>query len=159
MHSKPRKENFLFEQLRYKEIEVFNPLFILPSVNHRQVTCKPYFPGYLFVHVDIELIGLSNLKWFPGAVGVVCFGGEPAYLPDGIIVMLQKKMNHQNAFVFEPGARFKKGAPVRITQGPLEGYRGIFDEYLPGKERARILLNTLMDRAFPAEISIHNLAD
>lgn len=159
MHSKPRKESFLFEQLRYQNIEVYNPLLVLKGSHAEKAALMPFFPGYIFIHVDIEAIGFSHLKWIPGAVGIVCFGGEPAYLPDPIMVLVQKKVDFLNASDDKNLPRYKKGDVVLICDGPLAGYRGIFDEYLPGKERARILLKTLSDRALHAEVPTRLLAE
>lgn len=159
MHSKPRKENFLFEQLRYHNIEVYNPFLLHTKSQAKNSIGKPFFPGYLFVHVDMESQGLSNLKWIPGSVGIVCFGGEPAYLPDILITLIKEKVNMLNSSTKESCPRYRKGDMVVIATGPLEGYRGIVDEYLPGKERVRILLKTLSERALLTEIPLWQLAD
>ena len=75
MQSKPQKEKLLYEQLRSREIETFYPSIRTKPVNPRARKYKSYFPGYMFVHVDLDLVGISALQWVPGAVGLVNFGG------------------------------------------------------------------------------------
>ena len=54
LHSKPRKEEFLAEQLELRKIETFAPCIRVQVVNPRARKVKPYFPGYIFVRTDLE---------------------------------------------------------------------------------------------------------
>ena len=47
-------------------------------VNQRARKKKPNFPGYLFIHMDLEQENPSALRWMPGAVGLVSFAKKPA---------------------------------------------------------------------------------
>ena len=91
MHSKPRKEAFLREQLRINGIEVYLPS--IPVKRSRVGKEKPFFPGYLFIHADLEKVPVSDLRWIPGAIGILCFGGEPADIHDGLIHAIQKHVD------------------------------------------------------------------
>jgi len=54
IRSKPRKEEFLAEQMQMRKLEIFEPLIRVQTVNPRARKIKPYFPGYVFVHLDLE---------------------------------------------------------------------------------------------------------
>lgn len=152
LRSKPRKEDVLWKQLLAQEIEVFYPRIRVHPVNPRARKLRPYFPGYMFVQVDLDDVGLSTFKWMPHAIGLVSFDGEPATVPDNLIHAIRKRVNE----IAEAGGEFynglKPGDPVRISSGPFAGYEAIFDARLPGSERVRVLIQMLSDRSVPVEL-------
>ena len=85
IQSKPQKEAFLREGLRIQRIEVYLPSIRLKPVNSRSRKEQPLFPGYLFVHVDLEKICISEFQRIPRSIGIVCYSGEPAYIGDLLI--------------------------------------------------------------------------
>ena len=152
LHSKPRKEELLYGQLILREIKTFYPRIKIKPVNPRAAKVKAYFPGYVFIHVDLVEIGMSSLQWLPGAIGLVSFGGEPASVPDGLIVAVRQKIDSINNHGNERIVRINHGEKVTITEGLLAGYEAIFDTSLPGEERVRVLLRHLQDRQFLVEL-------
>ena len=88
----------------------------------------------------------------PGAVGLVSFGGEPASVPEALIVAVRQKIDRINSIGGELFDGLKPGDKVKIAEGPLAGYEAIFDAQLPGAERVRVLLKHLQDRQFPVEL-------
>lgn len=143
LHSKPNKENLLREQLLARKIEVFYPEIRVHAVNPRARKIRPYFPGYLFVHVDLEQIGVSSLRWIPGAQNIVSCGGEPASVPDHLIQAIRRRVDEINAAGGELFDGLKPGERVVIQDGPFAGYEALFDARLPGRERVRVLLDLL----------------
>ena len=85
MHSKPQKEFFLEGQLSFRRVEVYCPTIRIPKPGQRKWKFRPYFPGYLFTHIDLDEVHASILRWLPGAVGLVDFGGKPAYVPESLV--------------------------------------------------------------------------
>ncbi len=152
LRSKPRKEEVLWQQLLAREYEVFFPRLRVHPVNPRSRKLRPYFPGYMFVQVDLEETGLSTFKWMPHAIGLVSFDNEPATVPDNLIHEVRKRVEEIAAAGGEFYDGLKQGDPVRISSGPFEGYEAIFDTRLPGSERVRVLIQMLSDRNIPVEI-------
>ncbi|SVC86882.1 uncharacterized protein METZ01_LOCUS339736, partial [marine metagenome] len=89
MHTKPHKERQVDSLLSSRKIETFLPLLKVNPVNPRAAREKPYFPSYLFVHVDIDVIGLSILRWTPGLLRMVEFGGELGTVPASLISQIR----------------------------------------------------------------------
>ncbi|HEX3049555.1 MAG TPA: transcription termination/antitermination NusG family protein [Aggregatilineaceae bacterium] len=143
LHSKPHKENQLNAYLRAQGHEVFYPTLKVQPVNPRSSKIRPYFPGYMFIHVDIDEVGISALQWVPGANRLVAFDGYPATVPDHVI----KELKSRVAQIEKAGGLIlqglERGDPVRITSGPFAGYEAIFDMRLSGNERVQILLDIL----------------
>ena len=152
LRSKPRKEEVLWQQLLAREVDVFFPRLKVNPVNPRSRKLRPYFPGYLFVQVDLEEVGLSIFKWMPHAIGLVSFDGEPADVPDNLIHAVQKRVEEIAAVGGEFYDGLQPGDPVRISNGPFAGYEAIFDMRLPGSERVRVLIQMLSDRKLPVEL-------
>jgi transcription antitermination factor NusG len=150
-HSKPRNEELLWRQFCLRNFESYYPCIKVPAVNPRARTVQPYFPGYLFVHVDLELIGRSALEWIPGAVGLVSFGYEPAFVPDSMIYEIKQRIESLKR-VSEKNIILRKGDHVVIDKGSFTSYEGIFDIQLSGSDRVRILLSLLDNRLLPVEM-------
>lgn len=146
LRCKPRKEDVVWKQVRDQGHEVFYPRLRVNPVNPRARKIKPYFPGYLFVRLDLETVGLSSLNWMPHTVGLVSFGGEPASVPDNLVFAIRQRVEEIAAAGGEVFDGLKKGDRVRINVGPFEGYEAIFNERLPGTERVRVLLQFITER-------------
>lgn len=155
LNVKPHKERIVNRFLRSKGVEVYFPTLRVEPVNPRASTIRPYFPGYLFVHLDLQDRGQNALRWTPGTRGLVRFGSEPAMVPDTLIDELRKRVAQANEMRDDP--ELKSGDRVRITGGPFEGYEGLFDTYLSGQDRAQILLAFLHTHPQRLKISTDDL--
>jgi len=142
-HSKPLKENLLWEQLCLRKLETFHPRIKVQPVNPRARKERAYFPGYVFVRVDLEQVNWSTLHWMPGGTGLVAFGAEPAYVPDSLIQAIRQRVEQINARGGEPLEELKRGDPVTIRGGAFDGYEAIFDGRGSGNERVCVLLTFL----------------
>jgi transcriptional antiterminator RfaH len=152
MKSKPNKESFLAGQLESHGVEVFFPRLRVTPVNPRSRKLLPYFPNYLFVHVDLEEVNVSTLRWMPGASGLVSFDGEPAPVPDFLIVAVQRQVDLLNASSRDLTSNLQPGDSITIQDGPFAGYEAVFDARLSGQSRVRVLLNLLQKRQMPLEL-------
>lgn len=149
---KPHKERPVFDILKAKNITVFYPALKVEPVNPRSRKERPFFPGYLFVNIDLEEMGRNFLQWTEGSHGLVQFGGEPATVPENLIHEISKRLDDLQARDQIEAEGMKRGDRVRITSGVFEGYEAIFDTRLPGKERVQVLLTYL--RAQPKRLQI-----
>jgi len=153
MHSKPQKEALLRERLRIQRIEVYLPSIRIKPVNPRARKEQPFFPGYLFVHVDLEKIPISELQRIPGSTGMVCYGGEPAYVGDALIQTIQKQVEEITDSADRYVDRFRSGDLVVIKDGPFATYKAMFDCRLSGSDRVRVLLELLQGQKMRLELS------
>ena len=152
LHAKPRKEGFLWGEIQVRQIDGFYPQIKVQAINPRARKIKPYFPGYLFVHIDPEN-GDSEVRWLPGSNGLVRFGGEPASVPDSVVNAIRQHLDTLNAAGGELLGQIRPGELVDITGGPFAGCEAIFDARLPGSERVRVLLKMVQSRLVPLELS------
>ena len=153
LRSKPRKEDVVWRQVQNLGFETFYPRLRVNPVNPRARKLRPYFPGYLFVNVDLEDAGMSTFQWMPHSMGLITFGGEPSAVPDHLIEAIRKRVEEINAAGGEVFDGLKAGDSVRISEGPFKGYEAIFDARLSGSERVRVLLELLgSQRQVPVEL-------
>jgi transcriptional antiterminator RfaH len=158
LRTKPRKEDAVWQQLHNKEVENYYPRVRIHPVNPRARKVKPYFPGYLFIRVDLDESGISTYQWMPHSLGLVSFGGEPAPIPDNLIYELKKRIQE----IAEAGGEIfdglKPGDAVRIHEGPFAGYEAIFDTRVDGQERVRVLLQFINNqREVPIELDVSQI--
>ena len=149
---KPHKERSVFQQLQFDQIEAYFPLVRVKPKNPRAAKQKPYFPGYMFVYVDLENLGANTLNWMPGTLGLVSFDGIPASVPTNLIFELQERLAEIEAAGGLELAGLKSGDRVRIVDGPFAGYEAIFDIQLPGSDRVQVLLAFLSQHPQPLKI-------
>lgn len=154
VRSKPNKERALALELTARNIDNYCPQILVKPANPRSRTLRPYFPGYLFVQVDLRQTGFSEINWVPYSQGLVAFGGDPTQVPDILIEKIRKKVEAINAAGGEQLAGLKQGDRVTISAGPFSGHEAVFDATLPGKERVRVLLDFLSRQQVGLEIPV-----
>jgi len=153
LHSKPNKEEFLYDQLLANRLEAFCPHIRVQPVNPRARRAKPYFPGYVFVQLDLGNVKTSALGWMPGANGLVSFDGLPADVPESLVQAIRRRVNEINDAGGELLESLRPGETVVIQDGPFAGYQAIFDSRSSGSDRVRVLLTLLRKRQVPLELS------
>lgn len=158
MHSKHRNEGLLWQQLCSRSLEVYYPCICTRSTKPRTRKVKPYFPGYLFVHTDLELVGASTLQWLPGAIGLIRYGSEPAYISNEILNALRARVNQINTTRKPLLQDMKTGEEIEVHSGPFAGYRGIFDSYISDRERVAVFLQFIRDQQVRVELPVGQIA-
>ena len=139
LFTKPRREFQVSEVLGEKDLETYVPAI---RVRRRGKTVeRPFFPRYMFVRVDFEEIGLSEVQWAPGLTRIVSLGGVPTRVPEAMVRQLRRRLRELNSEgVYSP---FRKGAQVRIKSGPLRDFEAVFDTHLSSADRVRVLVKVL----------------
>lgn len=157
LKSKPNKETLLLDQLLIRKVDAWYPRLTLKPVNPRSRRQRAYFPGYLFINVDLDTVPVSSLAWIPGASRLVSFDGQPASIPATLIDAIRAKVDRINDAGSELMESLRPGDRLHIHSGPFAGYQGIFDMRLSGTDRVRILLNLLQNRALRLEVPLAQL--
>jgi transcription antitermination factor NusG len=144
----------VWRQIKGQGFEVFYPRLRVHPVNPRARKIKPYFPGYMFVQVDLEEAGISTFQWMPHSLGLVSFGGEPAVVTDALIHAIRTRIEEIEAAGGEIYDGLHQGDRIFIKYGPFAGYEAMFDVRVSGTERVRIFLKWLSGRLVPLELDI-----
>lgn len=139
--TKVRRECFAQEQLVSRGVETFLPRIIEPSSRVRgKMTITPLFPGYLFLHIDLQE-QYFHVVWTPGVRKFVAFGALPCPVDEQVIEFLHARVGEEGILrlerVFLPGER------VSIRSGPFEGLAGIIERPVCARGRVRVLMELL----------------
>jgi len=160
VRTKPREEARAKQEFERQGFTVYLPLALVRITHARKVSWqpRPFFAGYLFLHLAPEERQWTRIRSTYGAVGAVHFGPFYPPVPDGVIAAIRARENERGLIELDrtPTAPFKKGDRVRLLTGSLSGLEGLFQE-MRGEDRALILLNWL-GRRISAEVSTQDIA-
>ena len=144
--TRPHRESVAEANLRRLGVETFCPQIKQDRIIRRkmQPAIAPLFPGYLFAQFSIDK-QYRAIEYARGVRRVVAFGSEPAIVDESLIETIRCRL--EDGYIVIPGSQLLPGQNVRIENGPLQGFQGIFEREIPGYQRAVILLNALSYQA------------
>ena len=137
---------------RLPGVEVFNPQLRLLRSTRRgpRWSTESLFPNYLLARFVLESM-LEKVRYTPAVKFVLRFGDRVAEIPDAVIEDLREGLAGLSCTVLTDAP--VEGEEVEIAAGAFVGMKGLVTRVLPGKQRARILLD-VMGRSVPAELSL-----
>lgn len=100
------------------------------------------FPNYLFLNANPMTDNLARVRSTRGVRNLVRFGMEPAEVPPEVIAELQTRGDKTSGLIRLLPPSLKPGAEVRVTEGPLAGFNGVFLT-MDGSERVILLMKVL----------------
>jgi len=156
LHCKPRKEAVVAKQLAYRNIEYYFPR-VSNKQNNSAGSGSPFFAGYLFVFVDIQKKGFNTINYVPFTYGIVCYGIEPAPIPEIFIQRLRSTLSDSKLSSAQSVQVYIPGDKIKVTEGLFEGMDGIFKGCRSGSERALILLNIISNQFINIEMPMKHI--
>jgi transcriptional antiterminator RfaH len=151
IQTKPKKENDAKSYLSMKGLEIFFPLMeSFSQVNGRmRREVKPLFPNYVFGNFD-PLRDFTLVKYGRGVNRIVSFGVDPTRISDAVIEEI--KTRSDDTGLVRKQFNLQLNDPVRVKSGPFRDFLGIFEKWMPEKERVRILLNMI---GYQPQVEMH----
>ena len=114
----------------------------------------PFFPGYLFISLDLSRDRWRSVNGTYGVAKLVMQGEYPVAVPAGVVEALQSSSDEFSVVEWRPEIR--PGDAVRIVAGPFSDMIGQL-ERLDGAGRVRVLLEIMggqVPAVFPEEIIV-----
>ncbi len=151
VYTRSRHEQKVNESLERKKIETFLPLIERWSrrKDRRKKIRVPLFPGYLFIHSDMDPHTHLEILKTKSVVRILCNEEKPATIPDEQIHAIQVLI--KNGVAVTPIPYLKEGMRVRVVNGILTGIEGILLKAKPNKHRL-VLSVDLLKEAVSVEI-------
>ena len=140
--TQPQRERLAAEQLEKQGFSVFFPR-ALKTVRHaRRVTNKhvSYFPGYIFVSLDLNADRWRQVNGTIGVRTLVMAGERPAVAPSDFIEHLREACDPANGLVSR--SDWQPGEKVRVMSGPFGDIVGVIAR-LDGPARIRVLMEMI----------------
>ena len=143
IQAKPRQEGIACENLERQNFYCFYPRIRRRKLRQGKIVylLEAYFPGYLFIRLDMSLDDLSPIRSTIGVSQLVKIGDTAVPVPKLVMQQLLLRFD-QEAIFDDTKTTFSKGQKVSVGEGILSGTEGLF-ESIKGVERAYVLLNIL----------------
>lgn len=134
-----QKETSLVTFLAQWGVEVFFPRIVQPGRTDKGLV--PLFPTYMFCRLDPEASVWPIAKWAPGMAYFLSCDGVPTRVPEQMVDYLERRVSQWNEQASV--SCLVQGERVEVLGGPFAGLEGIFQRYLPSKQRCQILLEVV----------------
>ena len=131
----------------------------LPHVQQRvrgKSQATPFFPGYLFVRADFQIVAPSKLNALPGVIRLLVIDDQPRSITPAVIEHIRLRVSDINAHGGLVTHHFHPGDTVRLKAGPFRGLEAAFLGPMKPSERARVLVDFLGGLR-EADVSIDDL--
>jgi transcriptional antiterminator RfaH len=144
IQSKPKQEYCVEKNLKSLDINVYLPVYMKKIKRNKTKIEKlsPLFSGYLFAQFNIDE-SYQKVKYTRGVKSIL---GRNDYLwtiTDEKIQAIKFREKNGVVLLRKKEDSFHKGDRIVIDEGDFEGWEGIFQEELPDRERAIILLTSV----------------
>ena len=115
----------------------------------KRSTTRKFFPGYMFVQMDLDQETFHLVKNTPKITGFLG-GTNPLPVPEKDINAINNQMT-DGAQKPKPRISFEEGENVRVIDGPFANFSGIVEEVKSEKQKVRVLVS-IFGRATPVEL-------
>jgi len=144
LHIRSGAETGAQARLAELEIETFLPL-VIRRVRHARRTYRdvkrPLFPGYFFARF-CPAAKLRTVNGSPGVLRVLGNPSGPQPVDVRVIDSIRERIG-EDGCVALVDRELAAGDAVRVTEGPLWGWSGVFERELSDTARVIILIETL----------------
>jgi transcriptional antiterminator NusG len=116
----------------------------------RKVSSRKFFPGYIFVNMQLDDETWHVIKNTPKVTGFVGHSTTPPEVPESEVVAIRQQME-EGALRPKPKMLFEVGEAVKVIDGPFQDFNGTVEEVRPEKGKVRVLIS-IFGRATPVEL-------
>jgi transcription termination/antitermination protein NusG len=116
----------------------------------RKITSRKFFPGYIFVNMELDDETWHVIKNTPKVTGFVGHSTNPPEVPESEVREITQQM-HEGALRPKPKVLFEAGEAVKVIDGPFQDFNGTVEEVRPDKGKVRVLIS-IFGRATPVEL-------
>ena len=144
VNSKPKQEFDAEKHLRTLDIDVYLPVYNKKIKKNRVKVDRvtPLFSGYLFAQFAIDGF-YQKVKYTRGVKTILGYNEYLWTIADEKIQDIKSRENNGLVVLQKRDDLFSKGDRILIDEGDFEGWEGIFQEELPDRERAIIMLTNV----------------
>lgn len=142
VHCQPHREGGAANHLANQQFEVFLPRRERVRRHARKIetVLRPFFPGYLFIRLDLSRDRWRCVNSTFGVVRIVMQNDRPAAAPQGVVEALRDACDEKGLLRWE--AKLEPGQKIRVVMGPFAEFVGELDE-LTEAGRVRVLLDIM----------------
>ncbi len=116
----------------------------------RKISSRKFFPGYIFVNMELTDDTWHVIKNTPKITGFVGHSTQPPEVPESEVREITQQME-EGALRPKPKVLFEVGEAVKVVDGPFQDFNGTVEEVRPEKGKVRVLIS-IFGRATPVEL-------
>jgi transcription termination/antitermination protein NusG len=116
----------------------------------RKISNRKFFPGYIFVNMQLDEETWHVIKNTPKITGFVGHSTNPPEVPESEVREITQQME-EGALRPKPKVLFEVGESVKVVDGPFQDFNGTVEEVKPEKGKVRVLIS-IFGRATPVEL-------
>jgi len=116
----------------------------------RKISSRKFFPGYIFVNMDLDEETWHVIKNTPKITGFVGHSTNPPEVPESEVREITQQMQ-EGALRPKPKVLFEVGEAIKVIDGPFQDFNGTVEEVRPEKGKVRVLIS-IFGRATPVEL-------
>lgn len=151
IHTCSRNEAKVESALRRKNLETFLPRVTVPSrrCDRKLLLNVPLFPGYLFVHTELDIRAYYQIVTTKGVVRILGQNGTASSITQEKIDSIKNIVACDH--LYYPWRYLEKGRQVRVVDGPLAGTIGVVLKKNQKKRRLVVTVD-LFQRSIAVEL-------
>jgi transcriptional antiterminator NusG len=116
----------------------------------RKVSSRKFFPGYIFVNMELNDETWHVIKSTPKITGFVGHSTMPPEVPESEVREISQQMQ-EGALKPKPKVSLEVGEAIKVIDGPFQDFNGTVEEVRPEKGKVRVLIS-IFGRATPVEL-------
>ncbi len=116
----------------------------------RKTSSRKFFPGYIFVNMELNDETWHIIRNTPKITGFVGHSTAPPEVPESEVREITEQMQ-EGALKPKPKVLFEVGESVKVIDGPFQDFNGTVEEVRPEKGKVRVLIS-IFGRATPVEL-------
>lgn len=116
----------------------------------RKISSRKFFPGYIFVNMELTDETWHVVKDTPKITGFVGHSTQPPEVPESEVREITQQME-EGALRPKPKVLFEVGEAIKVIDGPFQDFNGTVEEVRPEKGKVRVLIS-IFGRATPVEL-------
>jgi len=116
----------------------------------RRISSRKFFPGYIFVNMELDDETWHVIKDTPKVTGFVGHSTSPPEVPESEVREITQQMQ-EGALRPKPKVLFEVGEAVKVVDGPFQDFNGTVEEVRQEKGKVRVLIS-IFGRATPVEL-------
>jgi transcriptional antiterminator NusG len=118
--------------------------------NRKKIRKKKFYPGYVFVEMELKDVAYWLIKNIPGVTGFLG-GAKPVAMTASEVDNLLRTVNNQEVSKPRPAVLFQKEESVRIIEGPFNHFIGLVEEVNHERGKLKVMV-TIFGRPVPVEL-------
>ena len=146
----------LQEHVKQKGLDASFGQILIPTesvlemkAGQRRTTTRKFYPGYMFVQMDLSEATYHLVKNTPKITGFLG-GTNPSPVPEKDIAAINTQIN-EGTKAPKAKIKFDEGENIRVVDGPFANFAGIVEEVKPEKQKLRVRVS-IFGRATPVEL-------